>query len=50
MVPGRDPFVFASEYAVTVDAGWGNLKVRITVVPIRRTESATMYQESPIVL
>lgn len=28
MVPGADPLVFASEYAVTQDGGWGNLKVR----------------------
>ena len=27
MMPGRDPQVFVSEYAVTVAAGWGNLKV-----------------------
>ena len=27
MVPGADPLVFASEYAVTADGGWGNLKV-----------------------
>ncbi len=27
MVAGRDPQVFASEYAVTIGAGWGNLKV-----------------------
>ena len=27
MVPGRDPQVFVSEYAVNVAAGWGNLKV-----------------------
>ncbi|KAK9803718.1 hypothetical protein WJX73_006123 [Symbiochloris irregularis] len=26
MVPGADPLVFASEYAVTADGGWGNLK------------------------
>lgn len=28
MVAGRDPYVFASEYAVLTDGGWGNLKVR----------------------
>ena len=32
MVPGRDPQVFVSEYAVTVAAGWGNLKVRASPV------------------
>lgn len=29
MVPGKDPQVFASEYAVTIGAGWGNVKVHI---------------------
>ncbi len=28
MVPGRDPYVFASEYAVLQDGGWGNLQAR----------------------
>lgn len=27
MVAGRDPYVFASEYAVLQDGGWGNLQV-----------------------
>ena len=30
MVPGRDPLVFASEYAVVDDSGFGNLKVCIS--------------------
>ena len=33
MVPGRDPQVFVSEYAVNIAAGWGNLKVRATPPP-----------------
>ncbi len=28
MVAGRDPYVFASEYAVLQDGGWGNLQAR----------------------
>ena len=36
MVPGRDPQVFASEYAVTTGAGWGNVKVHI---PLNMSQS-----------
>ena len=37
MQRGSDPDVFVSEYAVTADGGWGNLKVRHTLPNILRT-------------
>jgi len=44
MMAGRDPYVFASEYAVLTDGGWGNLKVRHPLEFILMHEARVMLQ------
>ena len=43
MVPGRDPLVFASEYAVVDDSGFGNLKVRVVFGRCMATYTVSLW-------